>query len=137
MRTREIAVAAALGLALAGCGNDFEEKADRICKQGRDDLQEVEKQSAAKPAQQLLRAQRVLRRARADLRRLEPPDDKQDAFDRYLAALDRLVVLEPRVSKAIENGDVGQAGRLAPQVRSADRAAKAAAKEAGLEECAS
>ena len=130
-----IAVLAVIGVAIAGCGDEFKEQAEQACREGRVQLETIEK-TARSPAEQVARSATVVERTRARLAKLNPPSGDRDAFDRYLRALDRLIVLEPRVATAIKDGDIGQAQRLGPRVNRADRMAKGAAAEAGLGECA-
>jgi methyl-accepting chemotaxis protein len=99
--TRIAALALAVGLVLAGCGED-DDAADEFrdgynaaverLNEVNSNIQESGEELASKPGGQIAREfDRIAEtadRTRANLAELEPPEDARDEFDRLLAAIE-------------------------------------------------
>jgi methyl-accepting chemotaxis protein len=99
--TRIAALALAVGLVMAGCGEDDDE-ADEFrdgynaaverLNEVNSNIEESGEELASKPGGQIAREfDRIAKtadRTRANLAELEPPEEAQDEFDRLLAAIE-------------------------------------------------
>ena len=73
----------------------------------------------------------------AALSEIEPPADKVDTYDEYLAAFEESTNILPGVINAVEAGDQAAAEELAVELNEVDPTLEPLTRELGIEDCAS
>lgn len=133
-------------LVAAGCGGggddrlsqeEFEQRANAICtelEQALDAMGQVE--SPDQLAQQLEQGERELTNAIDELRELEPPEESQEGYDRFLAAADELTQVVRDMRDAALTGNVGAVQQHAARANEVSDRADEAATGVGLDDCA-
>jgi hypothetical protein len=129
---------------LAGCGGDgderlsraeFVERATAVCVRAEERIGELaEPGSEDELAAYAREARAITEEGVADLRELEPPDQLEQGFDRYLERADRVVDLLEELEGAAEEGDSEAARRIAGQIGTSAEAQEAA-RAAGIAAC--
>lgn len=141
---RRICAAAALALALAGCAGDGEERLSReefveqataICTRAEERIGALEQpETVAELGEYAREARAITEEGVSDLRELEPPEDLEQGFRRYLESGDEVVALLGELEEAAESGDEAEARRVAEQIGESADAADAA-RAAGVPDC--
>jgi hypothetical protein len=141
---RAIAAATAAAAVLAGCAGDaderlsraeFVERATAICERAEERLRALDEPGSVAELEAYARdAGEITGTGVSDLRELEPPEQLEDGFERYLAAGEDVVALLDELQRAAAGGDEAQAREIAGRI--GDRAdAQAAARAAGIPAC--
>jgi hypothetical protein len=73
----------------------------------------------------------------AALSEIEPPADKADTYDEYLAAFEESTNILPGLINALEAGDQAAAEELAVELNEVDPNLEPLTRELGIEDCAS
>ena len=134
----------AVAAALAGCAGGGDERLSReefvaqataICTRAEERLVELEQPDTVEELGAYARQARAITdESVSNLRELEPPEELEDGFERYLARGADVVELLGDLEAAAEAGDEAEARRLARElVESAD--AEEAARAAGIPAC--
>lgn len=141
---RRIWTLAAAAAVLAGCAGTAEERLSRdefvaeataICTRAEERLDELDVPTGVDELEAYARdAREITAEGVDDLRALEPPEELEDGFERYLASGDEVVGLLEELEGAAADGDEAEARRLAERIaESAD--AQEAARAAGIPAC--
>jgi hypothetical protein len=134
---RTLALVAALAVFALGCGDDdnagddqlskqeFVEQANRICRENQQNIErkgeqiqkDLQQESDGKSREELTAdaldsLAPELKPFVDRLKRLEPPDDLEPDWDKFLKMLDEAAALYPRLADAIRDRDQGDLTRL-------------------------
>jgi hypothetical protein len=116
----------------------FTHQGDEICAAAQGQVAEVQRHPPASRRDSVRFADRLLEifdEEVARLRQLDPPEDRSDAFDRYLAARDdAITLLEQGRQAAVENDPQGYADAQA-EVASGQVERAELARQVGLTAC--
>jgi hypothetical protein len=82
------------------------------------------------------KATRLAREGVAELRALEPPEDDERQYDRFLAEGDRVVALSRRLEKAAEEADADALEQILQEARDSEERSDRVARDLGFDECA-
>jgi hypothetical protein len=144
VRRRGLATLALLALALAigGCGGDERLSRAELAEQAGALGRAVQRRLAALPQPRSLPELRLHARAAGELtasgverlRELRPPDELEDAYERYLARAQRVVDLLDELAAAAGAGDGAAAERLLGEIGAAAET-RALARAAGIAPC--
>ena len=139
-------VLAVLSLVLAGCGGggderlsqaEFEERANAICVELERTFDAMgEAETPAELMTQLETSEQQLTAAIADLRELEPPEESEAGYDRFLREADQLTQLVRDLRDAAATQNVARLEELAARGDRITERADEAAASVGLDECA-
>jgi len=140
---RRLAIIAAAA-ALAGCAGEaderlsreeFAEQATAICARAEERLSALrEPENVAEVEGYARDAQAITQEGVDDLGGLEPPEELEEAFARYLQQADEVVALLGELEDAAAAGDEAEARRLSARIAQAAEA-RAAAEAAGIPAC--
>ena len=141
MRGLAIIAAAAALAACAGEADErlsreeFAERATAICARAEERLSALrEPENVAEVEGYARDAQAITQEGVDDLRGLEPPEELEEAFARYLQQADEVVALLGELEDAAAAGDDAEARRLSARIAEAAEA-RAAARAAGIPAC--
>jgi hypothetical protein len=149
-RSRWIAIAMSLVAAAtagAGCGGggservtaaELVQKADEICGRERSSFARIQAHpppNASAAADQTDELIRVTQQANSQLRGLQPPDQLQSAYDRYLEARDRVIAQMNRGKDAAQGQDSAAYGAAQAAVAADAPQRRKLARALGLKVC--
>ena len=145
-RTVLTRVAVALGLAASGCGGsdegrlsdeEFRDRANQICADlGRDFDAIEEPESLVDFSAAITESRRILKGALDQLRDLEPPEELQADYDRFLGTGDETLDHFDAIKRAADEGDVAAVERIFAESEETDEESDAIARDLGLDACA-
>jgi uncharacterized protein YhdP len=134
----------AAAAALAGCAGEADERLSReelaeqaaaICNRAEERLSALREPEDVADVEGYARdAQAITQEGLDDLRDLEPPEELEEAFARYLEQADEVVALLGELEDAAAAGDEAEARRLSVRIAEAAEA-RAAARAAGIPAC--
>ncbi|HET9507878.1 MAG TPA: hypothetical protein VFO81_08030 [Gaiellaceae bacterium] len=140
---RALLPALALAAAVAGCAGggerlsreEFVEQATAICSRAEERVGALVQPENVEEVETYAReARAITEEGVSDLRELEPPEELEDGFERYLEQADEVVALLGELERSAAAGDEAEARRLSARI--ADAAdAQAAARAAGIPAC--
>lgn len=139
MRTR--AAVALLLLPLAGCGgglskSELVKEADAICARVNERIaKEPAPKSAADLERLAKRTVEVSDPAIEDMEALEPPEELEADFDRFVASLKRQRALTERIGAAAGEGDTAEIQRVGADAQKAQDEYRRVADRIGFREC--
>ncbi len=142
---------AGLALVAAGCGgggsdrlskSEFITRADAICakyeQRVRTAMKGIQAGSATQLASAIERVLPVIRTGNDELRALEPPENLQDRFDRWMRISDAEVNAAKKLDDALRKNDQPAVQAAFAQLQESDAAQdRLAREELGLKGCAS
>ena len=82
------------------------------------------------------KATRLAREGVAELRALEPPEEDEQQYDRFLAEGDRVVALSRRLERAAREADSEALEQILEEARDSEERSDRVARDLGFEECA-
>jgi hypothetical protein len=116
---------------------ELQSRVNAICTKVDRQLQELgEPASIDEVAEFARKATRLAREGVADLRALEPPEDDEQQYDRFLAEGDRVVALSTRLEKAAEDADAEALEQILEEARASEERSDRIARDLGFVECA-
>jgi hypothetical protein len=141
---RSLSAALVATAALAGCAGssderlsreEFVEQATAICDRAEQRIGELDAPASVDDLEAYAReARSITEEGLDDLEALEPPQELEDGFDRYLDQGNDVVEVLEELEQAAASGDEAEAQQLAGELaESAD--AQQAARDAGLPGC--
>lgn len=134
-----------LAALVAACGGgddrlsreELQTEVNAICAEINRELEALgEPSSIDEVAEFARRATRLAREGVADLRALEPPEEDERQYDRFLAEGDRVVALSRRLEKAAEEADAEALEQILREARESERRSDRVARDLGFDECA-
>jgi hypothetical protein len=136
----------AVGLALAGCGGgdggdrlsqaEFVTQADAICQEYEAKLDALgQPQNEEQLADFADKAIPIARDGRERLGELNPPENQQENYDRWLEQGDRAIEIVEDLRDAAEDGDRAELQRIAQEAEQADQESNQLADQLGFKEC--
>jgi len=138
-----VVLASTIALATIGCGGDggerlsrdeFVDRATEICGRAEERIGELEEPTSVAELETYARdARGITEEGVDDLRELEPPQELEEGFDRYLEAADEVIALLGELEQVAEDGEEAEALRIAEEIGSAETSGPARA--AGIEAC--
>jgi hypothetical protein len=82
------------------------------------------------------KATKLARDGVADLRALEPPEDAEESYDRFLVEGDKAVELSGRLERAARKEDAAELQRILREAQASDERSDRLAAGLGFDECA-
>jgi hypothetical protein len=137
--------AVALALLAAGCGGgddrlseeEFRERANAVCADYDRQVEKLGEPSSVDEVEDFAaKAADLTRRGVGELRELEPPDELQPDYDRFLAEGQTVVELSDRLERAARDRDAEELQKILREAQASDRRSDQIAKRLGLDECA-
>ncbi len=135
--SRSLPVLAVVGaISVAGCGgSDYPSKPNGICKKSAEQAKGLTRPKAVADLHvYFLKYQSIVTDAARQFKAVKPPSDKQAAYQSFLAALDREVVVFRQATNTVANNPKGALTLLQRQ-SSLSQEVNARAKAAGLTQC--
>ena len=131
---------------LAGCGGgdggdrlsqaEFVTKADAICQEYEAKLDALgQPQNEDELADFADKALPIAKDGRDRLGELNPPENQQKTYDRWLEQGDRAIEIVEDLRDAAEDGDRAEIQRIAQEAEQADRESNRLADQLGFKEC--
>ena len=113
----------------------FVEQATAICSRAEERVGALAQPESVEEVEAYAReARAITEEGVSDLRELEPPEELEDGFERYLEQADEVVVLLGELERSAAAGDEAEARRISGRIQDAAEAG-AAARAAGIPEC--
>jgi hypothetical protein len=139
MRTRAAALVLMLPLAACGGGlskSELVKEGDAICARvNREVAKEPDPKSAADLERLAKRTVEISEPAIEDMEALEPPEELQADFDRFVASLKRQRDLTRRIGDAAGEGDTAELQRIGADAQKAQDEYRKVADRIGFKEC--
>jgi len=135
------AVAVLLIVPLAACGGglskaELVKKGDAICKRVNDEVaKQQEPTNAADLAALAKKTVKISDPAIDDMDALEPPDELQKDFDKFVASLRKQRDLTKQIGDAAAKGDTVKIQQIANEAQKAQTEYRKLAEKIGFEEC--
>lgn len=135
--------ALALAATVAGCAGggerlsraEFVAQATAICSRAEERVGALPQPETTEEVGTYAReARAITEEGVSALRELEPPEELEDGFDRYLEQADEVVALLGELERSATAGDDAEAQRISGRIQDAAEAG-AAARAAGIPEC--
>jgi hypothetical protein len=135
---------AALAVACGGGGGgdrlsreELQSRVNAICAKIDRRLQALgEPESIDEVAEFARKATRLAQDGVAELRALEPPEDDERQYDRFLAEGDRVVALSRRLERAAREADSEALEQILQEARDSEERSDRVARNLGFDECA-
>lgn len=134
---------AALAVACGGDGDDrlsrevLASKVNAICAKFDRQLTALGDPSSIDEVAEFARkATGLAREGVAELRSLEPPEEDEQQYDRFLAEGDRVVELSSRLEKAARDADAEELEQILREAQESERRSDRVARDLGFVECA-
>lgn len=116
---------------------ELQSRVNAICAKVDRQLQALgEPESIDEVAEFARKATSLAREGVAELRALEPPEDDERQYDRFLAEGDRVVALSRRLEKAAEEADAEALEQILQEARDSEERSDRVARDLGFDECA-
>ena len=140
---RALLTGLALAAGVAGCADGgerlsraaFVEQATAICSRAEERVGALAQPESVEEVEAYAReARAITEEGVSHLRELEPPEELEDGFERYLEQADEVVALLGQLERSAAAGDEAEARRLSGRIAAAADAG-AAARAAGIPEC--
>ena len=134
-----------LALALAACGGgddrlsrqELVSQADAICMDFERRIDELgEPQSLEALAEFAREAQPIFDEGLDELRELEPPEDLEETYGRWIATGDETADVLQELGEAAGDGDEAEVRRISERADDLDQRSDRLARRIGLKECA-
>ena len=134
-----------LVLAVAACGGgddgltreELVSQADAICVEFERKIDELEEPESIEALARFAREARPIFEDGLDrLRELEPPEDLQVTYDRWIATGDETAKLFGELGRAAADGDEAEVNRILERTGELDTRSDRLARRIGLQECA-
>jgi len=145
-RTPLTLVLCSVAVAIAACGDDTDDvnadelvsRGDEICSEGRERFAEIQEE-APQSADEALEQTEELVEASSDeldeLRRLRPPEELRDRYERYLTARSDALALLERGRDAAADGDAGAYADAQTELEAGRKARARLARAVGFRDC--
>lgn len=138
-----VVAAAALGAACGGSGGDglsreeLASRADEICARYEKELNALAEPSSIEEVKQLAdEAKPVIERGVNELDDLQPPDDLQEDYDRWIELNRENLDVVDKLGAAAQDGDVQRVQEILQEAQAKEAEADRLAGELGLTDCA-
>ena len=132
-------------IVVSGCGGgggdrlsqaEFVAKADAICQEYEAKLDALgQPQNEDELAEFADKAIPIAKDGRDELGELNPPENQQENYDRWLEQGDRAIEIVEDLRGAAEDGDRAEIQRIAQEAEQADQESNRLAEQLGFEEC--
>jgi hypothetical protein len=131
--------------ALAACGGGDDRlsqeelvfQADAICGEYEGKLDALDEPQSLEDVEALANeAMPIIEKGVDELEQLEPPEDLEDAYDRWIALSRESVAAIDDLKEAAASGDEGRVEQVVRETQAKEEEADALAGRMGLEECA-
>lgn len=140
MRVGLAAIALGATLVVAACGENgggsFESRANEICADYDERIADVELPTNAEDlATSATEIAELTEQATAELRELDPPEERQEAWAEWLDLSEQAAASARDVAAAAARGEEDRVRELAPAAAENERASDELARELELDEC--
>ena len=135
----------ALALVAAACGGggdrlsegEFRERANAVCADYEQQIDALSEPTSPEEVERFAaRATQLARSGVGELRELEPPEELDDEYDRFLAEGDAVVELSERLERAARDRDVAELQKILAEAEASEERSDRLARELGLDRCA-
>jgi hypothetical protein len=141
-----VVLVAAAAVALAGCGDEKEDvsaeelisRGDELCRSGQEHFEEIQGDTPADAAEALEQTEALVEVADEELdelRRMRPPEELREAYDRYLDARGDALELLERGRDAAEDGDAEAYAEAQTKLAAEQHTRVELAREIGFSAC--